>query len=341
MNTEWKYWKGIVLASTVALLYSEGAGGALRLEDLECMALDNNPTIAQAAAGIRAAEGRTLQAGLYPNPIMGYIGEEISGRAPSRTSEHLFFMEQAIVTAGKLKHNRSIFAQARSEAEAEAEAQRLRVLNAVRLFYYEALGAQEMVTLRENLAEIARTAATTSEQLFNVGAADRPDLLESQIELHQSEIDLMEAENDRDRVWRMLAAVVGNPWLEPASLEGNLEAEIPRLDLESTLATLLAYSPELRKAQAGVERARATLRLEKAEPVPDVLLRGGVSYNFEELDAISGRVGLEAFIQVGFEVPLFNRNHGNIAAAQAEIDQAERNVTRLDAGLARATRHGL
>ena len=90
MNTEWKYWKGIVLASTVALLYSEGAGGALRLEDLERMALDNNPTIAQAAAGIRAAEGRTLQAGLYPNPIMGYIGEEISGRAPrtsSRTSE--------------------------------------------------------------------------------------------------------------------------------------------------------------------------------------------------------------------------------------------------------------
>ncbi len=310
-----------------------GGEPVLRLADLERMALDNNPTIAQAAAGIRAAEGRTLQAGLYPNPIMGYIGAEISGRAPTKTSEHLFFMEQAIVTAGKLKHNRSIFAQARSEAEAEAEAQRLRVLNAVRLFYYAALGAQEMVTLRENLAEIARTAAATSEQLFNVGAADRPDLLESQIELHQSEIDLMEAENDRDRVWQMLAAVVGNPWLEPASLEGNLEAEIPRFDRESTLATLLADSPELRKAQVGVERARATLRLEKAEPVPDVLLRGGVGYNFEELDALGGRVGLEAFIEVGFQVPLFNRNQGNIAAAQAEIDQAERDVTRLDLAL--------
>ncbi|HEX5082884.1 MAG TPA: TolC family protein, partial [Blastocatellia bacterium] len=51
---------------------------ALGLEDLERMALQNNPTVAQAEAAVRAAEGRRVQAGLMPNPIVGYAGEELS-----------------------------------------------------------------------------------------------------------------------------------------------------------------------------------------------------------------------------------------------------------------------
>ncbi len=344
MNTEWKHWRGIVLASAVALLYSQGVGGAqddarpgagteLRLEDLERMALDNNPTIAQAVAIVRAAEGRTLQAGLYPNPIIGYIGEEISVRAPGRTSEHLLFIEQAIVTAGKLEHSRNIFADERTRAEAEAEAQRLRVLNTVRVLYYKALGAQEMVELRTRLAEIAREAGQISEQLFNVGAADRPDLLEAQVEFHLAEIDLIEAENDLERVWEVLAAVVGVPSLDPAPLADELEGELPRLGRDLILATLVKESPEVKRAHAGVERARSAHRRAKAEPFPDVLLRGGFGYNFEELVGFEGVAGWEGFIEVGFRIPLFDRNQGNIAAARAEIDRAEREVQRLELAL--------
>ena len=51
----------------------------LTLADLEQMALSNNPTLAQAAAEIRAASARKLQAGLYPNPTVGYQGEQIRG----------------------------------------------------------------------------------------------------------------------------------------------------------------------------------------------------------------------------------------------------------------------
>ncbi len=312
---------------------TEQSERTLRLADLEEMALKNNPTLAQADASIREAQGRKLQAGLYPNPVMGYMAEELAFQAISNTSEHLFFLEQTIVTAGKLKKSQNIFANQQEEAEAEAEAQKLRVLNAVRLLYYEAVGAEQMVELRRSLAEIARAAGTTSQQLFNVGAADRPDLLQAEIELHQSEIDLVEAENDRERVWRVLAAVVGVPFLEPAGVEGDLEAGIPKLDRDSILATFVRDSPEIKRAQAGVERARSTLTRAKAEPTPDVLLRGGFGYNFEELDILSGPVGWEGFIEVGFRVPLFDRNQGNIAAAQADIDRAEGEVKRLELAL--------
>src|SRR6202047_4451103 len=46
-------------------------GKTITLEELQQMALQNNPTFAQAAANIQAAEGRKKQSGLYPHPTDG------------------------------------------------------------------------------------------------------------------------------------------------------------------------------------------------------------------------------------------------------------------------------
>ena len=53
--------------------------GGMRLEELEQMALANNPTVAQVQANLRVAAGLARQAGLYPNPTVGYYGDEIRG----------------------------------------------------------------------------------------------------------------------------------------------------------------------------------------------------------------------------------------------------------------------
>src|SRR5437016_3130459 len=49
----------------------------LSLPDLEKMALYRNPTLAQAAAQVGASHGKALQAGLYPNPVVGYTSDQI------------------------------------------------------------------------------------------------------------------------------------------------------------------------------------------------------------------------------------------------------------------------
>src|SRR5205814_6980803 len=52
-------------------------GAPLSLGDLEQIALGRNPTLAQAAAAVEASRGKALQAGLYPNPTVGNIAEQI------------------------------------------------------------------------------------------------------------------------------------------------------------------------------------------------------------------------------------------------------------------------
>ncbi len=312
---------------------NQSAEPRLRLEDLERMALQKNPTLAQAEAAIRAAEGRRVQVGLYPNPIIGYDGDQFSFRSFSNKSEHFFFIEQTIVTAGKLKKSREVIAQEKVQAEFEAEAQKQRVLNAVRLLYYEALGAQQLVELRRQLANIATEAVSISAELYNIGQADRPDVLESEVEAQRSEIELIRAENNLARIWQLLAVVVGDPSLKVARLEGDLEAEVPRLNMEAALARLLNESPEIKSARAALARARAGLVRAKAEPKPNLFVRGGIGYSTEPIELIGRKTGPEARIEVGVRLPLFDRNQGNIAAAEAEILRAEREVERLELAL--------
>ena len=59
-------------------------------------------------------------------------------------------------------------------------------------------------------------------------------------------------------------------------------------------------------------------------------MRGGVGYNNEILDRDGRKTGLEGLIEVGVNVPIFNRNQGGIAAAEAELAIAERELDRLD-----------
>ena len=311
---------------------SPEAGPRLGLGDLERMALEGNPTLAQAAAEIKAAEGKKLQAGIYPNPVIGATGDENTPGPIIRGGEFGFFVEQRLVTAGKLGKNRDVAEQERLQTETSAQAQKLRVLNSVRILYYEALGAERLVQVQTQLAELSQHAVKISQELLNVGAADRPDLLESEIEAERAEVSLALAQTAQTRVWRELAAVVANPSLMPIPLEGNLE-EMPRLELEAAMSRLFSDSPEIRNSELTIAREQAALQRAKVEKIPDVLARGGLRKNRELLEAGGRPVGLEGFFDVGFEIPFFNRNQGNVAAAQANLDRAERDVQRVKLSL--------
>src|SRR6202158_2080674 len=180
----------------------------ITLEQLQQMALQTNPTFAQSAANIQAAEGRKKQAGLYPNPTVGYQGEQIRGGS-FHGGEQGFFVQQDIVLGGKLGLNRKIFDQELKQAETEADEQKLRVVTNVRMSYIQALAAQQMLELRQNLSKFANDAVETSRQLANVGQADAPDVLESEVEAQQAQLAVIMAERNQKRAWKGLAALGG------------------------------------------------------------------------------------------------------------------------------------
>ena len=300
----------------------------ITLGELQQMALENNPTFAQSAANIQAAEGRKQQAGLYPNPTVGYQGEQIRG-GPFHGGEQGFFVQQDIVLGGKLGLNRKIFDQELKQAQTEGEEQNLRVITNVRMSYIQALAAQRTLKLRQNLSKLADDAVETSHQLANVGQADAPDVLESEVEAQQAQLAVIMAEQSQQRVWKALGAVVGNPRLPLMQLEGKLE-DTSSVNAGELVEKIVNESPAVRIAELGVKRAEAAWTRAKRQTIPDLQLRGGLQQNGELLSAPNGRpVGLQGFADVGVRIPIFNRNQGNLATAKADAERAKREVERV------------
>jgi cobalt-zinc-cadmium efflux system outer membrane protein len=298
----------------------------MRLEQLEQIALSSNPTAAQAEANSRVAASLARQSGLYPNPTVGYYGDEIRGGSYAGGKQG-GFISQTIVTGGKLQAARKVAGLAVDEAKTAAEMQRQRIINNVRVLFYQVLAAQRMVEVRENLSKLAEDATQTGRQLANVGQADRPDVLQAEVEQQQADIHLRIAKQNLAATWRTLAAVAGKPDLPLAHLAGDLEA-IPELTYDQALSTTLLESPEVKLAEQNVERAGAMFSQAKKAPIPNLELNANFSQDNEPLDTSRKPVGLVGGVQIGVQLPIFNRNQGNIAAAKDEIEIARQELAR-------------
>jgi cobalt-zinc-cadmium efflux system outer membrane protein len=299
----------------------------IELAELERLALENNPTLAQADAEIRTGEARKLQTGLYPNPTAGYVGEEIKGSLGG--GQHGFFIAQTLVLGGKLGLNREVAGHDVRISELEAKEQRLRVRNAVKLAFYRVLAAQEMLDLERGRLSIAEDKLTTVRELRNLGQADDAELLQVEIGQQHRAMTVATRETALRQSWRSLAAIVGLPDLDLRTAVGNLEAIPAELEETEMLDRLVRESPAIHIAHQVVERARAEIARAKKEPVPNLELRGGLQDNREILESTGARVGWQGFLEVGVPLPLFNRNQGSVAAAEAQLERSEREVERV------------
>ncbi|MEE8452328.1 MAG: TolC family protein, partial [Thermoguttaceae bacterium] len=296
----------------------------MTLESLERIALANNPTLVQATARIQAARAHRLQEGLYPNPTLGYLAEEI-GNEGSRGQQG-GFVRQEIVTAGKLRLRRNVAGHEVVEAEHAYQSQRQRVLADVRAAWYEALVAGQIVQLNRQLSDIADKVVKTAGNLFDAQEVGRVDVLQAEIEVGSTQLKLHEAENRLETTRRQLAIFLGVPDMDLSAMTGRLEDDLPPLDWNDSLQRLKEGSPQLAEARSAVERARCAVARENAERTPNFDVRAAVQYD----DAVGDSY---ASVEIGMPLPIFNRNQGNICRAQAQLLGAKKEVERLDLSL--------
>ena len=306
----------------------DGPLGGLTLAELEAAALANNPTLRGAAAAVEKARGIHTQVGLYPNPTVGLMTEDVG--EDGSAGQHGVFASQTFVTADKLRLNRAVESWEVEGLRHRTEAQRLRVLNGVRRQFFVALGAQRRLELAEELVSLAEEGLSAAEDLFAAEQVARPDVLQVRIQLGEVRIERRDAELDFEGAWRRLVALAGLPDRPVGRLDGELEGPVEGHEFDAPFderyADLLAASPELAAARARVSRARAAVCRQRAQPVPNVLTQASLAYGFGGDEPIGG-------LQVGLPLPIFNDNRGNVAAAVADLHRAAAEANRLELSL--------
>ncbi len=286
-----------------------------------------NPTLPQSNAVVRQSLQQARQVGLYPNPSVGYQGEQIRGGAYGG-GEQGGFVQQSIVLGGKLKARSNVYKQQAGSNIIGVEEQRYRIRNDVTQAFYTTLTSQAIVVERQNLLNVAQDALTTAHQLANVGQADAPDVLQAEVETEQAKVDFVAAQRDFLQNFSVLAAYSSQPDLPAAPLAGELDKP-PAFDAEAKVADIVANSPSVKRVKQEVTVAEARLNDAHREWIPDLLLRAGEQYNGETLVEVPRRrVEAQSFASVGVNIPLFNHNQGNIEAAKAEVERAREDVNR-------------
>jgi cobalt-zinc-cadmium efflux system outer membrane protein len=183
------------------------------------------------------------------------------------------------------------------------------------------------------MVKLAAESAGVTAQLFNVGAADRPDFLESEIASRRVQLQLAQSRNALRAERARLAAIVGSPEVVDRPLAAAGESPVPALERETVIRALVEQSPEIRSARAELERTRAITGQARRVTFPDLFVRGGAGYNREHGEVSGRAIGWEGMVEAGVSVPLFNRNAGGVAAARSDETRARAELRRVELSL--------
>jgi cobalt-zinc-cadmium efflux system outer membrane protein len=306
----------------------EEFGEPITLARALALTLVRSPQLAAFSWDIRAAEARILQAKLLPNPEISWDGEDFTRagvQSATESMQNTLVLSQLIELGGK-RSSRVREAQFdRRAAEWDYEEKRLDVLKATTLAFIDVLSGQRKVSLAEENVQLAEREIPVTQKRVEAGHASNVELIRTNTEVATARIELTEATHDLEAARVNLAAQWGVKKATCASVSGNLEQLRPIPSLESLKAKLQA-NPELARWTTERQRREATLSLARAEGHPDLTVNAG--------PRLLGASHADMSLVAGFSIPLplWNRNQGKIAEAEANVAKTSDERAAAEAG---------
>ena len=295
---------------------------------LTLAALYFHPDLDLARARRELAEAAIVTAGQRPNPVLSltpaYNQDAAAGVSPWILG---FVLGLPIEAAGK----RSLRV---SEARHIADAARFRIAHAawgvrsgVRTTLLDLYAVRERAALLQMQGRVETERAALLAQRVAEGESGRPDLVEAQLREQDVSLAMAQAEQQSAQARARLAQAVGIPLaaLRDVALSFELPgaAQSVRPTPSSELAReALTNRSDVLAALSEYAAADSALRIEIARQFPDWTL--GPGYQWDQ-GARKWSLG------VALTLPLFNRNQGPIAQAEARRDEAAARLNALQA----------
>jgi cobalt-zinc-cadmium efflux system outer membrane protein len=287
-----------------------------------------NPQVAIARARVSEAEGMREQAGLIPNPSLYASSENtpLGGSQPftfgNDTDDYVYLTEK--IELGGKRSRRVAFASERvTQMSIQSEVAMRQLMARVATAYWMAAGSAALDLLYKRQVNTLDDIVEYNHARVQKGATAEADLIRIELESDrlkaQATLAAQQARRSLIALYREMGAAAFPDSVVFTERLDDL-AEIRPPDLE----TVLRDRPEMRAAREGLKQAEANLDLQRANAVPDPQLMAG----YKRFSG-SGQYTGQNTLFFGFQVPLpiFDRNQGQIEAAEAKVLGAKEAVT--------------
>ena len=318
-----------LLAFAATAVCAAPIASAITIDEAVVSALSSNLDLRAAYFEVEKARGRLLQAGLWPNPELQFAtttDRPFKDRG-ERTSSAGF--QQAFPISGRLRFAKQVSRVDVAQAMAEIRnRERLLIGEVQRDFIGVLLLRQQIATTREFLG-INRSYVDTLTQRKEAAEVSEVDVNLAQVELQRLELETASLQAELSTRELSLKLRLG---MEPGQLlavAGNLDEIAQKFRPEKYQTTMVVNRPDLRQVELGIDRARAEIRLAKAETWADWAL--GMDYENERAQESDAGLSNDRFLGVRLSIPLalWNRNQGRVYEQQAAQEQAAAQVEAL------------
>lgn len=280
----------------------------IRLAEANAIALFYNPKILRARHDANVTGAQLLQAGLLENPEL-FLGPRFS----TKTSDLILpsSLSWELPLWGQRPASRDLAGSQLKKARLDLQAKELQVLVDVRRQYFHLWSVTRELEVIDALTRTSSLIAAWVKRLDAAGEIDGTSVWLASWETSQIESLRLEKQGQRRRHANQLLRLLG--LLPSTEIEVVATASDAAPDLAETSLELLRRHPLIRAAHESYEESEAALRLEITRQYPSVSL--GPEFEDDSGDSSIG-------FGLGLELPLFDRNQGNIAAAEARRNAA-------------------
>jgi outer membrane protein TolC len=318
--------------------FAPGAPRHLTLREALDLAMDENPQVRVAMAGLEASRAsvRASKGAFLPTlSVSSSYARSSSQRFDQATQRNVTGTSRDSYATG-ISTSLDLFnggrrladlRSARAGHEAASHAltdQRLGVSLAVKQAFYAAVSARELVKVDEERVRRAEAQLRFSAEKVRYGTATRSDSLRGVLELRNAEMSLTEARRNESFSQVRLAEIIG---LSDPVVPSETESLAPRfleVGSEPLLEEVVNRSPSVMEARAQMEAATASLSASRSAYFPT--LRASYSSNWSGdrfLNDERGRARSWS-LRVGLSYPIFDglRREDSIARSAASLASA-------------------
>jgi cobalt-zinc-cadmium efflux system outer membrane protein len=294
----------------------------ISLDDAIQMALQHNHTLLAARTTIQQSEAEETTANLRPNPVLLGDAQFLPIFQPSNfTSDYIdntaqfdlgvsYLFERGKKRQHRLQAAKDVTAVTRSQV---ADNERSLTFSVASQFVNVELAESTLELAQQDLKSFQNT-VDIGEARYKAGDIGEGDLLKIKLQLLQFQTDVSAAQLARVQGLSDLRQLLGYESVpQDYDVSGSFDYLAVKGNVEDFEAKALQSRPDLRAAQLGVTSANSQRELQRAISKRDVT--GQANYTHIGLNTVS------LFGQV--QIPVFDRNQGEIARAGFAITQAQ------------------
>lgn len=274
----------------------------LMLDEAVDSAVRDNAQLASEQARWRAVQERPAQAATLPDPMFVYSGmDTASGGNWPNTNEKRFMVQQELPWFGRLSLREGIAQKDAETQRWQVDAAKRELIMNVKESYFDLHAVQRSIAITRSQEQVIQQMESVAQTMYTTGARPQTDVLKAQTESTMLRQRLLELEAQETTLKAKLNTYMNRAVETPIGELVTAPQAGPDPNVGALLADAVAERPEVRAAQAQIERYELETDLMGKDFAPDWQL--GMEYR-------SFRPGDDMLmVVVGINLPLWQSKY--------------------------------